>query len=53
MFCAAAEVVGFFFFLTSDAAIMFENTVLVCVGAQLLLLSDTLQAWSNAGNLFS
>lgn len=42
-----------FFFLTSDAAIMFENTVLVCVGAQLLLLSDTLQAWSNAGNLFS
>lgn len=32
---------------------MFENIALVCVGAQLLLLSDTLQAWSNAGNLFS
>lgn len=43
----------FFFFLTSDGAIMFENITLVCVGAQLFLLSGTLQARSIAGNLFS
>lgn len=32
---------------------MFENITLVCVGAQLFLLSGTLQARSIAGNLFS
>lgn len=54
MFCAAPEVVGFFFsfFFLFYFRYMFENITLVCVEA-ICFFSGTLQIWSIAEDLFS